>query len=266
MLKITKHFLLVGAALVALAAVTPAQFTITIPKIPKIKKDKPVVTPTTDSVPTNTSSDTSSTTTSSDSSDTESSDDSGGAGWWINYHVDEIAKLKKQFDEWDPENEYFPASITNDDYTGLALSKKERATWLKDHKQGPNAKLDAAFDSLRASVLKRMPEHKIEPKTFAFHSVAEEKMLVRELSDIVGLKVFKTGFSEGSWLIEKNDYGLPTARYKHGAVYGRNPNAEDQLCRVWYVNIVQDYSGGGTYGASGTRFVGKSYYPCPAGQ
>jgi hypothetical protein len=259
----------VAAAVLFSFSPADAQFTITIPKLPKIKKDRPATaTPTaTTETTTETTTDTtrSTSTTTTESTETASSGDSGGAAWWYKYHIDEIAKLKKQFDEWDPANEYFPASITNDDYTGLALSTTDRAKWLKDHKTGPNAKLDAAFEGLKASIVKRLPEHKAAPKSFAFHNVAEEKMMLGELRNIVGLKVFKSGLSEGSWLIDKNEYGLPTARYKHGAIYGRNPNAEDQFCRVWFVNIVQDYSGGGTYGASGTRYVGKSYVACPAG-
>lgn len=244
-----------------------AQFTITIPnipKIPKIKRDKPATTTTTPTTETTTNTTPAANTTPTEPTKTASTDDDGG-GWWVKYQIDEISKLKKQFDEWEPENQYFPSSITNDDYTGLALSKSERATWLKDHKVAPNARLDAAFESLKASIIKRMPEHKVAPKSFAFHNVAEEKMLLKEMSDVPGVKVFKTGLSEGSWLIDKNEYGLPTARYKHGAVYGRNPNADDQFCRVWLINIVQDYAGGGTYGASATRYVGKSYVPCPAG-
>ncbi|MEP7212755.1 MAG: hypothetical protein ABI791_06755 [Acidobacteriota bacterium] len=266
-MKRNSFFLLtLGAALLFSVSPVQAQFTITIPKIPKIKREKPAT------VTTETSTTTTTTTSSNDDSKpattTETAsgnDEGGGAAWWYKYQIDEIAKLKKQFDEWDPENQYFPSSITNDDYTGLALSTTERAKWLKDHKQPANARLEAAFDGLRTSILKRMPEHKLEPKSFAFHNVAEEKMLIAEMRDVPGIKVFKTGLSEGGWLIEKNDYGLPTARYKHGALYGRNPSSEDKLCRVWYINIVQDYSGGGTYGASGTRFVGKSYMPCPAG-
>jgi hypothetical protein len=237
----------VAAAVLFSFSPADAQFTITIPKLPKIKKDRPATaTPTaTTETTTETTTDTtrSTSTTTTESTETASSGDSGGAA----------------------ANEYFPASITNDDYTGLALSTTDRAKWLKDHKTGPNAKLDAAFEGLKASIVKRLPEHKAAPKSFAFHNVAEEKMMLGELRNIVGLKVFKSGLSEGSWLIDKNEYGLPTARYKHGAIYGRNPNAEDQFCRVWFVNIVQDYSGGGTYGASGTRYVGKSYVACPAG-
>jgi hypothetical protein len=262
-------FLTVAAALLFSVSPSRAQFTITIPKIPKIKKDKPATTDT--STTTTTTTNTNTTTPSTDSTRTESTDtassddEGGGAAWWYKYHVDEMAKLQKKFDDWDPEGEYFPGSITNDDYTGLALSKSERAKWLKDHKVGANAKLEAAFESLKASILKRLPEHKPEPTAFAFHNVAEEKMMLAELREIAGLKVFKSGISEASWLIEKNDFGLPTARYKHGAIYGRNPNSEDKFCRVWLINLVQDYSGGGTYGATATRYIDKSYVACPAG-
>ena len=251
----------VSAALLFGVSQSSAQFTISVPKLPKIKRDKPVVTTT----ETTTTTTTTATTPTSDASSTPAAASDDDGGWWVKYHIDEIAKLKKQFDEWDPANQYFPASITNDDYTGLALSKTQRAAWLKDHKTEPNARLDAAFESLKASIIKRLPDNKVEAKSFAYHNPAEEKMLVQQLSDVPGLKVYKAGFSESSWLIDKNDIGIPTARYKHGVVYGRDPNSEDPYCRLWAVNIIQDYSGGGTYAASSARYISKSYVACPAG-
>ena len=257
-----------GVTLFVFVSTTNAQYTITIPKLPKIKREKPVTVATETPTPTVTTTQSTDSTPAADTSSTESSSASssgGGTSWWNTYQIGEIEKLKKQFDEWDPETHYFPASITNDDYTGLALSKTARAAWLKDHKVGPDPKLEAAFESLKASVLKRIPENKVKPAAYAFHNVAEERMLVANMSDVPGIKIFKTGFSEASWLIDKNDYGIPTARFKHGAVYGRNPASEDPFCRLWLINIIQDYSGGGTYGASRARYIDKSYVACPAG-
>ena len=60
--------------------------------------------------------------------------------------------------------------------------------------------------------------------------------------------VFRIGLSTDTWFIDKNDIGLPTARYKHGMIYARFPSLDDGFCRIVYVNVVQEYTGGGTFG------------------
>jgi len=90
--------------------------------------------------------------------------------------------------------------------------------------------------------------------------------MLAEMSDVPGMKVFKIGLNQANWVIDKNELGIPKARYKHGLIYGRNPASEDPFCRVWYINVVQDYAGGGTYGATEARYIQKELIACPAGQ
>jgi hypothetical protein len=186
--------------------------------------------------------------------------------WWFDYQIAEIAKYRSQLDSWNPETQIFPKPNSSDDYISLALSKKERAAWLRDKKVEPNAKLDASLDELKTLLVRRLPEYKINPKSFTNRNAAEGKLVLAEMSDVPGLKVFKIGFNQPTWLIDKNEWGIPKARYKHGLVYGRNPNSEDQFCRVWYVNVVQEYSGAGTYGPTEARYIEKEFIACPAGQ
>lgn len=243
----------------AAAAEATAQITITIPKIGKIGKPK---------IQTDTTTQTTNTTTDStvSTNDGKSSANSGSTNWWIDYQIGEIDKYKKRLDDWDPVNQYFPTPQSNDDYIGLAFSKTERTKWLADKKVQPDAKLDAALEALKESLTRRLPENKINAKSFLNRNAAEEKLVMQEMSDVTGMKVFKIGFNQPSWLIDKNELGIPKARYKHGLVYGRNPNAEDPFCRVWYVNVIQDYAGGGTYGATYARYISKEYIACPGGQ
>jgi hypothetical protein len=229
-----------------------AQITINLPNIKKIVK--PDVN--TNTVNTNTSNTKISTT-----SNTNSSTD-----WWIDYQIGEINKYKSDLDSWNPANQYFPKPKSNDDYISLALSKRERTSWLQDKKVAPNAKLDATLDELKASLYKRLPEYTINPRSFTNRNAAEEKMMMAEMSDVPGIKVFKIGFNQASWLIDKNELGIPKARYKHGLIYGRNPASEDPFCRVWYINVVQEYAGGGTYGATEARYIEKEFIACPSGQ
>lgn len=250
------------AFIIAMAALTAssvaAQITINIPGLKKIKKPEirtNVQSTVEDSDPSTRTNPT-----------TAHGNASGSTNWWIDYQIEEIAKYKRQVDGWDPVNQVFPKSHTSDDYIGLALSKKERAEWLQSKKLSPDAKLEAALDALKASLTRRMPEYTINPKAFNYRNAAEEKLLLAEMSDIAGMKVFKIGFNQPTWLIDRNEWGIPKARYKHGLIYGRNPSSEDPFCRIWYINVVQEYSGAGTYGATTARYIEREFIACPAGQ
>ena len=246
-----KHAILTLMFLAIASAAVGAQITI---NFPNIKKVKPVVTTDTTNVTTNSNTNTNTTT------------GNGSTNWWVDYQIGEIAKYKKELDEWNPANQYFPKPKSNDDYISLAFSKKERASWLQDKKVAPDAKLDAALDGLKASLNNRLPEYTIDPKSFMNRNAVEEKMMLAEMSDVPGIKVFKIGLNQANWIVDKNDLGIPKARYKHGLIYGRNPANEDPFCRVWYVNVVQEYSGGGTYAATEARYIDKEFIACPAGQ
>lgn len=228
-----------------------AQITIKIPNIKKITKPN-IKTDTTSNVSDN------------DTTATPKTDGSGSTNWWVDYQIGEINKYKQRLSDWDPAKQYFPNPQSNDDYIGLAFSKKERAAWLRDKKVEPDTRLDAALDELKDVLTRRLPEYKINQKSFLNRNAAEEKLVLAALPDVPGIKIFKIGFNQASWLIDKNELGIPKARYKHGLVYGRDPASEDPFCRVWYVNVVQDYAGGGTYGATEARYIERSFIACPA--
>ena len=84
------------------------------------------------------------------------------------------------------------------------------------------------------------------------------------MTDISGMVVHKIGLYQNQWRISKDQYDLlPNSRYKQGAIYGRDPNSDHPYCRIWYVNIVQNYAGGGTYAASYAKYVGSDFVTCP---
>jgi hypothetical protein len=190
----------------------------------------------------------------------------GSTNWWVDYQIGKINEYKQSLTSWIPANQVFPRPNSSDDYIALALSKSERSKWLQDKKVEPDAKLDAALDEVKNLLHKRLPEYTINPRSFTNRNAAEEKLMLTQMSDIPGIKVFKIGFNQANWLIDKNELGIPKARYKHGLIYGRNPSSEDPFCRVWYVNVVQEYAGGGTYGATEARYIEREFIACPAGQ
>ena len=187
--------------LLMIASVTAgAQITI---NFPNIKKVRPVVTTETTNVTTNTNTNTTNTNTTAGT---------GSTNWWIDYQIGEITKYKQSLDEWNPSTQYFPKPKSNDDYITLAFSKNERASWLQDKKVAPDAKLDAALDGLKVSLNKRLPEYTINPKSFTNRNAAEEKLMLAEMSDVPGMKVFKIGLNQANWIVDKNDLGIPKAR------------------------------------------------------
>ena len=123
-------------------------------------------------------------------------------------------------------------------------------------------KLGPALDGLATAAAAKLPTYIPNKENFTFHNPIEEKMMRSQLKNLSTLKIVKIGLSEGSWLIDKNDYGLPTARYKHGHIWARDSSDDYQYCHVYDINIIQDYSGGGTYGASYARFIEDSIFGC----
>lgn len=248
------------AAMTCAGSNVTAQITINIPGIKKIKKPE---------VKTNvetTVKDTGNLTTNSTTNSTTSTGGNPSGNWWIDYQIGQINEYKQRVDGWNPQTHFFPKPNSSDDYISLALSRKERTSWLSDKKVAPDAKLDASLDDLKLSLTRRLPERTINQKSFNHRNAAEEKLVLARMSDVPGMKVFKIGFNQPTWLIDKNELGIPKARYKHGMIYGRNPASEDPFCRIWYVNVVQEYSGAGTYGPTSARYIDKEFIACPAGQ
>ncbi|MDQ6787484.1 MAG: hypothetical protein M3033_11815 [Acidobacteriota bacterium] len=247
-----------------------AQFPITIPRIPKIKKPKPEQPTTTTTTPATTT-----TTASAESRTNENKPETKTSAvtppeGWMSVVLDDLKKKQKEVDEYTPADKLYLVSQTQDDYLLLAVSRKARDAWWKDHKINdwrqatPGNQIDSALDALDAAAAKKLPTYKGNLTDFKFHNPAEEKMMKGVLKRIADYKIYSAGLSEGSWLIDKNDLGIPTARYKHGAFYLKDTTDDHPYCYLTYVNIIQDYAGGGTYAASYAQFIRDELVGCPA--
>ena len=120
-------------------------------------------------------------------------------------------------------------------------------------------------DGLAAVARKTLPGY-TGPQGYTFGTPAEKSALLSAINDIRQAKVLKVGIKQTNWLIDKNSLGIPTARYKHGVIWAQYPNRDDGFCRILWVNIKQDYAGGGTYSASYGYFVSRAFAGCPAGR
>lgn len=188
---------------------------------------------------------------------------------WVMVHVEDIGKVQEDVESYIPGKRDYFVRTTTYPYLLFAVSAREREDWLKrsnalDIRQSPNNKIDPALDALAAAVAKKLPTYIPDMKVYRFGTVAEQRLMKEELKTINGLKIYAVGIKHANWLIDKNDYGVPTSRYKWGLIWARESAADHPFCRIYYVNIVQDYSGGGTYEASYAKHVDDEVAGCPS--
>ena len=125
-------------------------------------------------------------------------------------------------------------------------------------------KFETELNRLAAIAKEKLPLYQAKPKEYNFRHSAEEKMMQAEVKNFASLKTHKIGLKEAVWLIDKNSLGIPTARYKHGMIWARDSAADHPYCQIYYINIIQDYAGGGTYGVSYAKFAGSELAGCQA--
>lgn len=255
-----------------------AQITITVPKIPKIKKDKQEPkqdTPTTQEKESPTNDTNQSNENKSDDNrktenETKKSEqdlpDSAAYRMWF----DELQGAVKEAEEYTPQSDRAIYTYSGKyDWGLIAVSARARNEWFEDvaewRKANPKNKFDAAFDKLAALLAKHMPAFKGGLANYKFRNPADENIMKTVFEDITRYQIFSYGIKESNWLIEKSDYGIPNARYKHAVFYLRDKKGDHPYCYLTYVNIIQDYSGGGTYAASRARFIEDQLVGCPAG-
>jgi hypothetical protein len=185
-----------------------------------------------------------------------------------NVHLTDLEKTRKEAEEFRPGlRDYYVSTLSDrkNRYLEAALSPSERKEWLGGSPEDFVKCLNPALDGLAAVARKTLPGY-TGPAGYALGTPAEKKALMGAVDDIAQAKVLKVGINEANWLIDKNSLGIPTARYKHGVIWAQYPNPDDGFCRVFWVNIKQDYAGGGTYGASYGYFVARDFAGCPAGR
>jgi len=269
----TKHFINATttlALLLLLVIAASAQFTITIPKIPKIKK------PTVDTQNTNTTPDNGRTNNTSNNNSNRPEQKSGGCDQYsfvIGVFVDDIKKKQEEAAAYTgPQDKIYYVAETQDDYIRLAVSKKAREKWFADKKMTDYRndtacnKVDPALDDLAAAVAKTIRLYVPEQGKYSARNAAEEALMKSKVTDLGNDKIFKIGLASANWNIGKDDYNFPINRYKYGMIYIKPTGTDDPYCRMIFVNVIQDYAGGGTYGATYGRFIKSEIAGCPAGQ
>ena len=183
---------------------------------------------------------------------------------WLMAHRDGIAKTLKAVNDYDPAT--MTSMNSDSEYALYAVSPKARTKWLTDTKaldfKEPVDKLLAPLEKALAG---KLPTYFSSMDKYSLGTAADFALLKRALTSPARYKIFKTGLMQNSWQIVTNSLGIPTSRYKNGVIYLRDTNADHPYCHATYVNIIQDYAGGGRYAASRSRLVGDELVGCPAG-
>jgi hypothetical protein len=183
----------------------------------------------------------------------------------ISVFLDDIKKAKSEIERYNPADWLYLVSEGDASAALLrAVSPRERQKFLSEWSKANGInKLVAPFDDLAAAAAKKLPTYIPKPNGFAFHNPLPEKMMKGALDNVSTLKINKIGLSENAWLIDKNDIGIPMSRYKHGSIWARDTSDDHPYYHFYRVNIIEDYAGGGTYGASYAKLVQDELVGCP---
>lgn len=124
------------------------------------------------------------------------------------------------------------------------------------------AQLNKALDELKLICAPKISLLKMPDDLFRYRDAASEAVMRNHLKNAAGLKVVKTGMSDGEWQIAKNEVGIPLYRYKRGQMWVKNPGDDHGYCKGLFFVVRQDYSGGGNYGNSYVNNYIEELYGC----
>jgi hypothetical protein len=243
-----------------------AQFTITLPSIPKIKKDKPQPAPT-PSASEDPRSDTG-TTAPARRDDVQAAPVKKGCedDAFFQVHNENIQKTIDQAKSFTPGRDYYVQDFNDDEnvYLKAALSEKKRASWEERWEDDAMKKcINDRLDELAAVAEKTIGGYK--PVGYTFGTPAEKNILKSGVTDLAqATAVYNVGLKSANWTIVKDEYNLPLRRKRFGTVWAKYP--WNKYCTLVYVNLVQEYAGGGTYNSSEAQFVSWEFAGCPAGK
>jgi len=241
------------------AVAASAQFTISIPKIPKVKKETPSTTPTPSA--------------SSDGNSGQSGDqqrqsvqntpnDCANYGGAYYHYKDSFNELLKDVRAFGPDRDF--TSAQNDEYLLAALSPRNRKVLAGKLGEWYPC-LSGILDNIAAEAKAKLPQLTLD-SSYSVRNPIDERIMRTGVSDLNNATEFKIGLEVPGWIITKNDLGIPETRFKRGAIWVKYPTNDTGFCQILWINVVQDYAGGGTWGSSHANFVRNQLAGCPAGK
>jgi hypothetical protein len=188
----------------------------------------------------------------------------GGAFWGV--HYGDAYKTLREAEEYRPgKSTYYVRELSDrqNEYLLAGISPKLRADWLTSHRIAEKDRhcIVPLFDAIGAAAKKTLPNW--QPRNYTHHESGEDELIKNAVKEEVpDAEILESGVSSASWNIEKHNNGVPSSRYKYGMAWVKAKSFDDGFCRIMYVNIVQDYAGGGSYGESVGNYISMEPAGC----
>jgi hypothetical protein len=183
--------------------------------------------------------------------------DCGGAFWSVHYE-DAYKTLREAEDYKRGGRDYYVRELSDrrNEYLLAGISPNFRKDWLTSHNTPDKDAhcIVPLFDEIGAAAKRTLKNFR--PTGYKFHEPSDETLIKDAVKEkIPDAEIFAVGVKQASWDIDKLSNGLPEDRYKYGMAWVKSATFDDGNCRIVHVNIIQDYSGGGTYADSKSRYI-----------
>lgn len=203
------------------------------------------------------------------SSETKTNQDDPVASFAEGFAYD-INEAKGDVEVWEIEGRAYFVRSTHQKWLLFAVSQKAREAFAVEkkfndwRKANPGNKFDTALDGLALAAAKKLPLYIPHSNNFAVKDAVAETMMKGKLKNLATAKIIKIGMFHANWQIEKNDLGIPKNRYREGFIWAKDSADDHNYCHLYGFVIQQDYSGGGSYGATYTYLNTDTLFGCPA--
>lgn len=184
--------------------------------------------------------------------------------------VYDIGEAKQDVESYTPQGKIYLVRSTLMPWLIRAISPKAREAFAVEkkfndwRKANTGNKFDTELDALAAAAAAKLPAYVPHANNFAIRDAALERMMVAKLKNGGTVKIQKIGIFHANWQIEKNSLGLPENRYREAYIWGKDSADDHSYCHLYGFVIQQDYSGGGTYGATWVYQNTDAIFGCPA--
>lgn len=181
-------------------------------------------------------------------------------------HYGDAYKTLREAEDYKPgARAYYVRELSDrrNEYLLAGISAQERNEWFTSHRIAEKDQhcLGPLFDEIGAAAKRTLPKY--QPRGYIHHESGEDNLIKAAVKEeIPDADFLKTGVKSAAWDIEKHNNGIPSLRYKYGMAWVKSSKFDDGYCRIVYVNIVQDYSGGGNYGDSRANYISMEPAGC----
>ena len=180
----------------------------------------------------------------------------------VRIYKEDLEKLLQQAQTFTKGRGWYSREF-HENYLLAALSPSERSRMVTKYgKLYPC--ISDLFDQIQAAAKKTLPQY--TPWSYNVKTPADVAVLKSSISDLNKATVFKAALQSNVWNIQKNSIGIPEKRYKYGAIWVKYPSSDTGFCQILWINVVQEYTGGGTWGQSYGIFTRNEPAGCPMGK